>query len=96
MSPGLPVARLDGPDRDVRLLTDHREAMVAERTRTINRLRWHLPELDPSWEPGPRSLDRASAHDRVEQRIAGASGLVARLAAPCSTGSACSPGRSMS
>ena len=25
--PGLPVARLDGPDRDVRLLTDHRESL---------------------------------------------------------------------
>src|SRR6516225_7995887 len=27
--PDLPVARLDGPDREVRLLTDHRESLVA-------------------------------------------------------------------
>ena len=59
--PDLPIARLDGPDRDVRLLTDHREALVAERTRAIYRLRWHLHELDPAWDPRPRSLDRLSA-----------------------------------
>jgi transposase len=51
--PHLAVARLDGPDRDVRLLTDHRESLVNERTRAICRLRWFLHELDPSWEPKP-------------------------------------------
>jgi transposase len=49
--PDLPVARRNGTDRDVRLLADHRDALVADRTRTINRLRWHLHELDPGWEP---------------------------------------------
>ena len=49
--PALPSARLDGADRDVRLLSDHRETLVAERTRVICRLRWHLHELDPAWEP---------------------------------------------
>ena len=37
--PNLPMARLDGPDRDIRLLSDHRETFVAERTRVICRLR---------------------------------------------------------
>ena len=78
--PDLPVARLDGTDREVRLLADHRDALVADRTRTINRLRWHLHELDPGWEPGARTLNRASTYDRVEQRIANTTGLVARLA----------------
>jgi transposase len=78
--PGLPVARLDGPDRDVRLLADHRESLVAERTRVICRLRWHLHELDPDWEPKARSLDRISVLDQVEARIAGLEGTVARLA----------------
>jgi transposase len=55
--PDLPVAHLDGPERDVRLLVDHREDLVAERTRIISRLRWHLHELDPSWQPTARSLD---------------------------------------
>jgi transposase len=30
--PGLPVARLEGPERELRLLVDHREDLVAERT----------------------------------------------------------------
>src|SRR5690606_36392223 len=45
--PDLPVARLDGPARELRLLTGHRESLVRERTRLQNRLRWHLHELDP-------------------------------------------------
>jgi transposase len=83
--PDLPVARLDGPERNVRLLVDHREALVAQRTRIICRLRWHLHELDPSWEPGSRSLDRASAYDKVDAHLAGFDGLVARLARDLST-----------
>jgi transposase len=46
----------------------------------INRLRWHLHELDPSWDPRPRSLDRDSAYDELEQRLCHADGLVAVLA----------------
>ena len=78
--PELPVARLDGPEREVRLLTDHRESLVAERTRCICRLRWHLHEIDPSWEPKARSLDRFSTLDHVTRRIADVEGTVARLA----------------
>jgi Transposase len=62
--PDLPVARLDGPDRKLRLLVDHRESLVAERTRLICRLRWHLYELDPArgsrrravWMPNSPSM----------------------------------------
>ena len=54
--PDLPVAQLDGPARELRLLVDHREDLVDERTRCINRLRWHLHELDPAWDPTARSL----------------------------------------
>jgi transposase len=78
--PDLPVARLDGPDREVRLLGDHRESLVAERTRAICRLRWHLHELDPAWEPKTRSLDRLSTLDAVAARIVTRKGTVARLA----------------
>ena len=38
--PDLPVARLDGPARELRLLGDHRYNLVKERTRWHNRLRW--------------------------------------------------------
>jgi Transposase and inactivated derivatives len=49
--PDLPVAQLDGPAREVRLLVDHRYDLVQERTRAINRLRWHLHDLDPAFSP---------------------------------------------
>jgi len=79
--PGLPVARLEGPERELRLLVDHREDLVAERTRAINRLRWHLHELDPSWDPKPRSLSRRKNIAAAAAALAGLDGLVARLAA---------------
>lgn len=79
--PGLPVARLDGPERELRLLVDHREDLVAERTRAINRLRWHLHELDPGWDPRPRSLARRTNVAAVAARLAGMDGMVARIAA---------------
>lgn len=42
------VARLDGVERELCLLIDHSEDLVAERTRIISRrLRWHLYEFDP-------------------------------------------------
>lgn len=78
--PDLPMASLDGPARDVRLLVDHREDLVAERTRAINRLRWHLHELDPSWEPPARCLWRPKHLSAILGRLDGAPGTVARLA----------------
>jgi transposase len=78
--PDLPTARLDGPARQVRLLADHRDNLVAERTRAINRLRWHLHELDPSWHVPARGLWRPKHLKAVETWLAGSDGLVARLA----------------
>ena len=76
----LPVATLDGPDREVRLLVDHREDLVAERTRAQNRLRWHLHELDPRTEPVARSLGRAVVLAGLERDLAVAPGTVGRIA----------------
>jgi transposase len=78
--PELPTARLEGPERDIRLLLSHREDLVAERTRIINRLRWHLHDLDPSWEPPARGLIQAKHQAAVEARLDGVPGLEARLA----------------
>lgn len=78
--PDLPVARLDGPSREVRLLVDHRDNLVAERTRAINRLRWHLHELDPTWQPPARSLWRHKHLTVLSERLAPLDGTVARLA----------------
>src|SRR3954447_3233942 len=74
--PDLPTARLDGPDRDVRLLIDHREDLVGERTRIIGRLRWHLHELDTGWEPKARALDRPSTWAAITARLEGVPGVV--------------------
>jgi transposase len=79
--PDLPVAHLDGPTRELRLLVDHREDLVAERTRCINRLRWHLHELDPTWDPTGRSLTSYRNIDAVAARLGGLDGMVARIAA---------------
>lgn len=79
--PDLPAAQLDGPSRELRLLVDHREDLVNERTRCINRLRWHLHELDPTWDPTPRSLTSYKNIDAVAARLAGMGGMVARVAA---------------
>jgi transposase len=79
--PDLPTARLDGIEREVRLLVDHRDDLVAERTRAQNRLRWHLHELSPGDEPVARGLDRYHVLAALETRLAGLTGAVARLVA---------------
>src|SRR3954464_6929505 len=62
----LPVAQLAGPERDVRLLVDHRERLVAQRTALINDLRWGLHDLElPS-----RALVYANWQERVAGRLA--------------------------
>ena len=77
--PDLPVATLDGPDRLVRLLIDHREDLVGERTRHEQRLRWFLVELAIA-EPSPRSLGRALVQARLAAVLAGRTEPVARFA----------------
>jgi len=79
--PDLPAAQLDGPSRELRLLVDHREDLVAERTRIINRLRWHLHELDPTWDPNPRGLTIYKTLDAIAKRLESEyESMVARIA----------------
>ncbi|NIP15286.1 MAG: IS110 family transposase [Akkermansiaceae bacterium] len=73
----LPVARLDDPPREVRLLVDHRDQLVRERTRLQSRLRWHLHELDPDYQP--TSLSRVNNLDRVTVWLQRRDGLVVDL-----------------
>lgn len=77
--PNLPRARLDGQERELRLLVDHREDLVDERTRAINRLRWHLHELDPALEPRAGALSLRSL-EQLASSLEGHAGIVARLA----------------
>lgn len=66
----LPVAVLDGPARQVRLLVDHREHLVAERTRVITRLRWHLHNLAADLEPPPKALKSLVQARRLATELA--------------------------
>ncbi len=78
--PDLPAARLEGPERELRLLCDHRADLVCERTRIQQRLRWHLHDLDLALEVPAKALRRASWLARLEDELAGLGGLQARLA----------------
>lgn len=77
--PNLPVAQLDGETRELRLLIDHREDLVRERTRIQSRLRWHLHELFPGLEIPPKSLRRQHILTGLEARLAGVNGTVASI-----------------
>jgi transposase len=68
--PDLPAAQIDGPERDLRLLVDHRETLVCQRSETQSKLRWLLHELDPEFEIPLRTLDRIVVLDRVATRLA--------------------------
>lgn len=66
-----PAAFLDERALEIRLLADHRSDLVAERTRQINRLRWHLVDLCPELEAKipARQLDSAAMLDRIARRL---------------------------
>jgi transposase len=56
--------------RELKLLVDHRDDLVAARRRCQQRLRWHLHELDPSLQVPLGALDRCLWLDRVGRRLA--------------------------
>jgi transposase len=58
------------PFRELKLLVDHRDAIVDERRRVHQRLRWHLHQLDPTFEVPLRMLARASHLERVSRWLA--------------------------
>jgi transposase len=79
-----PVAYLDERAMEIRLLLEHRNDLVADRTRTVNRLRWHLLQLCPELERSVKrgSFNQSRVLDRVDRRLrqmpAGAQVRVAR------------------
>jgi transposase len=56
--------------REIKLLVDHRDDLVDQRRRTQQRLRWHLHQLDPTYEVPLRRLDRATQLERVARWLA--------------------------
>lgn len=67
--PSLPVASNDPELRELKLLVNHREDLVAERTAIVSRLRWHLHDLDAGLEPFARTLNREGTRRGVSQRL---------------------------
>jgi transposase len=78
--PDLPVASHDEMSRELKLLVDRREVLVAQRTATINRLLWRVHELDPERAPKPRSLDLAKHRGILGDWLGTLEGLIAELA----------------
>ncbi|WP_455429842.1 IS110 family RNA-guided transposase [Mycolicibacterium gadium] len=78
--PDLPVATHDEVSRELKLLVDRREVLVAQRTATINRLLWRVHELDPERAPKPRSLDLAKHRALLGDWLDTQTGIVAELA----------------
>ena len=66
-----PVAYLDERAMEIRLISDHRGDLVADRTRTVNRLRWHLLELCPELERSVKrgAFNRSRVLDRVDRAL---------------------------
>lgn len=67
--PNLPRATHNPKLRELKLLIDHREDLVAERTAIVSRLRWHLHDLDSELEPFARTLNREPTRRGLSQRL---------------------------
>jgi transposase len=78
--PDLPIACHDQVSRELKLLVDRREDLVAQRTSTINRLRMRIHELDPAHAPALGSLHRSSPRQTLASWLATQPGLLAELA----------------
>lgn len=65
---GLPIAHLDEQALDVRLLVDHHDSLLERRTASINRLRWHLHDLDPALEAAT-TLTSARGQQNLAERL---------------------------
>lgn len=79
-APELPVASHDEASREVKLLVDHRESLVRQRTAIVNRLRWHLHRIDPTIDPAQKSLKLKTTRTRLAELLDGVPGIDARLA----------------
>jgi transposase len=66
-----PVAYLNEQAMEIRVLLDHRNDLVVDRTRTVNRLRWHLVVLCPELERSVKrsAFNHARELDRVDRQL---------------------------
>jgi len=66
----LPCAYLEGRSLEIRLLLDHHDDLVAQRSDTQRRLRWHLHDLFDDLPIPPGALDRTVWLDKIARRLA--------------------------
>ncbi|MBB5776758.1 transposase [Nonomuraea jabiensis] len=79
--PDLPTARLDEQTRPIRLLVDHREALVAERTRLINRVLWLVHDLDPDLAAAVTKLKQVTTRRKLTAQLQALPATTARRVA---------------
>ena len=77
--PDLPIATHDESSRELKLLVDHRDDLVKQRTAIVCRFRWHLHRIHPTIDPGPKTLNRAVKRAELAQFLADRAGIDARL-----------------
>jgi transposase len=65
----LPAAQLDERSLEIRQLVDHRERLVGQRTALINDLRWHLHDLDPTFEVPARRLSSRRWQQQIARKL---------------------------
>ena len=65
-----PVAHLDGPELDLRLLVDHRERLVRHRVELNSTLLWHLHDLWPELQLPGGALFSKRWSTRISRRLA--------------------------
>ena len=67
-----PVAFTDAHAMEIRVLGDYRDQIISERTRMINRLRWHLVTIAPDLEAqiGPSALKGPRICARLARQLA--------------------------
>jgi hypothetical protein len=79
--PDVPLAVEDPKAREIKLIVDHRETLVRQRTEAQDRLRWLPHAVDPEVSVSAGALDRKVWLDRVERRLARAQCIEVRVAA---------------
>jgi transposase len=66
----LPLATVDEQAHEIKLLLDHHDDLVAQRSDDQRRLRWHLHDVWPELELPAGCLDRERWLQRVSRRLA--------------------------
>ncbi len=67
--PDLPVAVMDDETRELKLLVDRREDLVAERVREINRVQWLLHDLDPALNTSNKRLVSRRGFETISDHV---------------------------